>query len=114
MITGTQVLNPGAPGISVPAFPPILQVPPGKTFNLVGLLFTNTSAVAQTVLIFRDNLTSPPLFTVIVGALAGVGAVPVVQQLYAVQLVGGEMLYAVPAAVTAYGYVSVEVDGYPS
>jgi hypothetical protein len=113
-ITGTQILNPGMQGISVPSVTPFLVVPQGKVFDLVSLIFTNTGAVAQTVYIFRDSLSNPPVLTVVVGALAGVGAVAAVQQAYAVQLSGGEALYAVPAAVTALGYVSIEVDGYPT
>jgi hypothetical protein len=104
--TGTTILNVGQPGISVPVLNPILTVPPGMQFNLVGFQFTNSSAVVQTISVFRDSLSSAPLFTVAVGAGASV------LQASTQVLSPGETLYAVPAAVSGYYSITTEIDGY--
>jgi hypothetical protein len=107
-----QIINTGGPGISVPSLTPIFVVPAGMLYNLTGFAFTNTSAVVQTVSVFKNSLNSAPLFTLAIAAGAGVGAVPVAQQASTQQLVGGDVLFAVPTLVSAYGAISVEIDGY--
>jgi hypothetical protein len=114
VFAGTVISSGQPAGISVPTLTPILVVPPGQQFNLTGFAFTNTSAVVQNVSVFRGSLNVAPLFTLAIAALAGVGAVPVAQQASTQVLFSGEILYAVPALVSGYYAVSVEIDGYMS
>jgi hypothetical protein len=113
VFSGTQILNIGMPGESLPVVPPVLVVPAGQQFNVVGLAFSNSLNAIVAVSVFRDSLNGPPAFTINVPALAGQGVVPVAQQAYAQVLGPGETLYAVPA-FAGWGYITTEIDGYIS
>lgn len=113
-IAGTQIMNQGMQAASVPDMSPVLVVPQGKVFDVVGLVLTSLSSVAQTVLVFRDSLALPPIFTIIVSPLAGQpgSMYGPQQQLWSQQLAAGEKLWVVPVNVTAWGLIFCEVDGY--
>lgn len=93
-----------------PATTPILTVA-NAPVNTVGFGFTNPTNQVIVVTLYRNSLTSVPIGTVTIPALAGVAGSGVAVSLlaYNATLDIGESIYA---SATIGGFVNVELDGY--
>ena len=119
VFSGQAILNTNPSGaVSAATFPatsPILLVPAGQTYNLAGFAFSNPTASAIIVNVYRDFIGaalagSGLLFSLTIPALSGISGGPaVVQQVYTASLVGGETIFA--QTTNLGGFVNVEVDG---